>query len=420
MSMNTKKILLVLCVLLFSGSHVFAGGDPIVALQQEMTSLRQMVSELKGVVEKQSRIISNQGSKIMGLSEQLEREVRVATPKAQPSSYMGSKVPKWTPEIGVIADMVAKLDSAKEDAEGADRLSVREVELVFGSEIDPYSRFDATISFSDFEQASLEEMYVTHFGLPWEITGRFGKFKPKVGKAIPVHRDSLDTVDEPLVIEKWFGVEGYSKAGADFTKALEFPWPLPQEITIGVLEGGNGEEGTAFGDVRRRQTFYSHAENYIDISDVTGLELGLSHLAGSKDADSSKEINIIGFDGTLTHHISSTSRVKLQSEVFYMDRQETDTDLEDNLWGLYALVDVQMNPKWALGFRYDHVDPVDNPVVNPDDSDEAYSGYITFFQSEFARWRAQFKHVDAASGVDDNQFLLQGTFSIGEHKHKIN
>ncbi|MFT7638149.1 MAG: hypothetical protein ACI9Y8_001940, partial [Candidatus Omnitrophota bacterium] len=185
MSMNTKKILLVLCVLLFSGSHVFAGGDPIVALQQEMTSLRQMVSELKGVVEKQSRIISNQGSKIMGLSEQLEREVRVATPKAQPSSYMGSKVPKWTPEIGVIADMVAKLDSAKEDAEGADRLSVREVELVFGSEIDPYSRFDATISFSDFEQASLEEMYVTHFGLPWEITGRFGKFKPKVGKAIP-------------------------------------------------------------------------------------------------------------------------------------------------------------------------------------------------------------------------------------------
>ncbi len=420
MSMNTKKIPLVLLALIFIGSQAHAEIDNITSLQQEMVGLKQVVSDLQEVVEKQSRIISDQGFEITKLSEQIGREVRISTPTSTPLTSTSSIAKQWTPDIGVIADIVTKLDSAKSDEGGADRLSVRELELAFGSAVDPYSRFDSTISFSDFEEASLEEAYLTHFGLPWEITGRFGKFKPKVGKAIPLHRDGLDTVDEPLVIEKWFGVEGYNKAGADFTKALDLPWPLPQEMTMGILEGGNGEEGTAFGDTRRRQTFYSHAKNYVDISENTGLELGVTHLAGSKDADSSREINIIGVDGTLIHHMSSTSRVKLQSEAFYMDRQETDITLEDNLWGLYALVDVHVNPKWALGFRYDHVDPVDNSVTNPDDSDNAYAGYVTFYQSEFARWRTQFKHIDAASGIDDNQVLLQGTFSIGEHKHKIN
>jgi hypothetical protein len=324
--------------------------------------------------------------------------------------------------------MVAKFDSPKADEEGADRLSVRELELIFGSAVDPYSRFDATLSFSDFEEASLEEAYLTHFALPLEITGRFGKFKPKVGKELPVHRDSLDTIDEPLVIARYFGVEGMNKAGADFTRSFDWEWPLPQEATFGVIEGGNGEEGTLFSEVRRRPTIYSHLENYIDINDATGFEFGVSHLSGSRDEDPSLETQVVAVDGTLIHHFNSVQKLKLQSEAFFVHRQESNLDpdesttdrINENPLGLYALVDATLTPQWSTGYRYDLVEPIDNPIDSPGDADAGHTLYLTFHQSEFARWRAQFTHLDLADGTQDNQVLLQGTFAIGEHKHKIN
>ncbi len=185
-----------------------------------------------------------------------ELEAKMAEQKSAPVAQSSDRslLGKWNPSIGVVADIVARLDSPKEDAEGSDRISAREVEIVFGSDIDAYSRLDVTVSFSDFEDAGLEEAYVTRFGLPFDTTARLGKFKPKVGKAIPVHRDSLETVDEPLVIQRYFGAEGYNKAGLDVTTLLKTGLPVTQEVYIGLLEGGKGEEGTLFGDTRRRTT----------------------------------------------------------------------------------------------------------------------------------------------------------------------
>lgn len=343
--------------------------------------------------------------------------------------------PKWLPEIGVVADIVGTLDSAKTDEGGSDRVSLRELELVLGSAIDPFSRLDATISFSDTENPSLEEAYMTRFGLPFDTTARLGKFKPKVGKVIGVHRDSLDTVDEPLVIQKYFGAEGMNKSGLDFSTTLKLPLPITQQLSFGVLEGGNGEGGTAFGDdIHRRPTFYSHLKNYVDINDTTGFELGLSHMIGSRDEDASFEVQVLGLDTTLTHNFNATQNMKIQSEVFNLNRKESFVNVDEddgfggtitvphsvdgNLWGTYSLVDLRVAPQWATGFRYDYVQLVDN-LDNPNKADMGYTGYLTFYQSELARWRMQVTHKDLATGKDDNAVYLQGTFAIGEHKHKL-
>lgn len=252
--------------------------------------------------------------------------------------------------------------------------------------------------------------------------------KPKVGKILTLHRDSIDTVDLPLVVAKYFGVEGYNKAGADFTRGFDWNWPLPQEVTFGILEGGNGEEGSLFGASRRRPTIYSHFETYLDLNESTGFEFGFSHLAGSKDADPSLETQVIGLDTTLIHHFNPNQHLKLQSEAFFVHRQETNLDpdessdlrVNDSPWGIYGLLDFRFAPQWATGFRYDFVELIDSTIGSPDDSEEGFTTYLTFYQSEYARWRAQFSHFDRTDGTDDNQVLLQGTFAIGEHKHKIN
>jgi hypothetical protein len=350
-----------------------------------------------------------------------ELEAKMAEQKSAPVAQSSDRslLGKWNPSIGVVADIVARLDSPKEDAEGSDRISAREVEIVFGSDIDAYSRLDVTVSFSDFEDAGLEEAYVTRFGLPFDTTARLGKFKPKVGKAIPVHRDSLETVDEPLVIQRYFGAEGYNKAGLDVTTLLKTGLPVTQEVSIGLLEGGKGEEGTLFGDTRRRPTLYSHLKNYVDISEETNAEWGFSYLTGSRDADSEFEVQVLGSDLTLKHQLNANQALKLQGEVFNVNREETEDDLDGNIWGWYGLADLRVAPQWSVGFRYDNVQPVDNPLENLQEEDTGYTGYVTFAQSEFARWRVQASQFDLSDGNKDTQIMLQGTFAIGEHKHKI-
>ncbi len=390
-------------------------------MKEQFDVMKNRISELESKVKLQDEELSQYrtvkevyDNRIEGLEGKLAQKADVSAVQPQDRNPTG----KWIPEIGVVADVVGKLDSPKEDEEGADRISVRELELVLGSAIDPYSRLDATIAFSDFEDPSLEEAYMTHFGIK-DTKLRLGKFKPFVGKAIPVHRDSLETVDEPLVIQRYFGLEGFNKSGVDVSRMINFPWNVTHELSLGVLEGGNGEDGTAFGETRRRPTTYGHLKNYVEMGEDTGFELGFTHMAGSRDEDSRFEVTVMGSDATIFHNFNADQRLKVQGEIFRLNREETEEELDGGIWGSYGLIDLKLHPRWSTGVRYDYVQLVDNAVENPDRADEGFTGYLTFHQSEFARWRLQFSHTDLATGEDDNQVMLQGTFAIGEHKHKI-
>ena len=425
-----KKIIwIVLCVLSISESSAFAEGFT----EAQFRTLESQVQQLTKTVQNLVLTVHAQNREIQTLRATSEgRSLEPMPPQSggflQSTAIQG----KFNPDIGVLGDVVLKLDSPKEDTEGADRVSVREIELTLGANVDPYSRFDSTIAFSDFEEAELEEMYLTRYELPWDITGRVGKFRPKIGKTNAPHRDSLETVDEPLVIQRYFGIEGVSKSGADLTKILTLPTPMTHELNLGVLEGGNGEDGTAFGESRRRPTLFGHLKNYLDISDTTGLELGGTYLAGSKDADSNFEVQIYGLDTTLIHHLSPNQHLKLQGELFHMNREESELrtededtgeilfhDLDGTLYGGFGLLHYRFHPQWSTGFRFDYVELVDSPLENPDRADVGYTGYLTFYQSEFARWRVQVSHINLADGRDDNQVMLQGTFLIGAHKDKL-
>lgn len=372
--------------------------------------LEAKVDELSRLVSQLSQTVAMQQKEI----EVLKGGQTITMPAPQPPG--GAMSGRWNPDIGVIGDVVYKHDSPKTDTGGSDRVSVRELELIMGSFVDPYSRFDVNIGFSDFEDVHIQEAYLTRFGLPWETTARFGRFKPKVGKALLNHRDNLDTVDYPLVLQRYFGDDGLNKTGVDFTKPIDLPFDSAHEAVFGVIEGGNGENGTVFGDARRRPTIYSHLKNFWDINDVTNFELGGSHMMGSRDDDAGMENNILAVDGTLIHLYGPDQRIKLQSELFYLNQKESS---DSNRIGSYALLDVRFHKRWAAGARFDYAQLVNNPGISPGGFDNGYTGYITFFQSEFAKWRLQYNHIESSTGKDDEQLFIQGIFAIGEHKHKL-
>ncbi len=398
---------------------------------EDLSALREQVQQLTALMQELSRTVQAQQQRLNELEQSKTRVSQapvspVSIPRQQPG---GPGLAAFNPEIGVVADMLGQLSESSKEGDGNDKLSVREIELIFGHPIDPYSRFDSTITFSDFENSGIEEAYITHWGLPGEIKAKLGRMRPKIGKASAVHSDVLDTVDEPLVVQRYVGNEGLFRTGLELSGFLPTPWTaVTHELTVGTMEGGVGEGGQLFGETRRRPSFYAHLKNFWDISDTSNLELGTTYLVGSKDADARFEVNAFGFDATLIHYLTPANKLKFQNELYLQDRKEsfsiaddgTRTTFNRNPWGLYSLLDYRVSPRLGVGGRFDYVEPIDlNPKTSARDADTAWSGYLTFYQSEFSRWRLQFRHTNFAAGGDDNALFAQGTVAIGVHKHQL-
>lgn len=431
--------LFTLCFLLNSAFPLYSQEAGFEMLQKSMLDMQKSMQQLQQTIAQQNEIIQKQQIQINAIETKTAVTIPIpgSTP-VMPGGMANRQLDgRWNPEIGVVADIVGNWDSpGNEDAEGRDRVSARELELVLGSAVDPYSRLDATIAFSDFEEASLEEAYYTHYGLPLGVTGRLGKFKPHLGKALQMHRDSLDTVDQPLVIQRYFGVEGYNKAGVDLTKNLDLGLPVSQQVSVGLLEGGNGEDGTLFNESRRHPALYAHLKNYFDVTPESGLELGMSYLTGSSDTDMTFGTHILGGDATYIWRYADQRHFKFQAETFAGTRHENigdesvdpdtgassfpEVDDSRGFWGSYILADWRFSPRWAVGTRFDHVSLIRTlDLVDSDGPDVGWAAYLTFYQSEFARWRLQVNQRNVTVGNNEYEALVQGTFAIGEHKHKL-
>lgn len=403
-----KRIIsLSLGLLFFSSFNSLAWADDSAELQKlktELKSLGDSVGKLNALIEKQQKTIDRLETKSQDSSN------TIITPSAN-----NKPISTFVPEIGVVADGVASFTESSSDEGGNDRLSVRELEVVFGHDVDPYSRLDAIVSFSELEGAALEEAYLSHWGLPLGFKARIGRFFPRVGIASSMHRDSLDTVDEPFVVSQLFGEEAYTRSGLELSNFLPtFADGLTQEAAFGVLEGGVGDGGTLFGDSKRSPTVYARLKNSVDISENTLLNLGTTFLAGSSDDDSSFETKVLGVDLLLSHSFNPINKIKSQSEIYSQDR-----NIGDNPLGFYSLIDYRLSQSWGIGFRFDYVEPIKIEEELKRNQETAYSAYVNFYQSEFARFRAQYQHARLIDGEDDDRFLLQLTAAIGTHKHSI-
>lgn len=400
-------------------------------LTHELKQLRELVEQQQGKIQ----ALESDMREGMPVTERkpLATEV-VPEVSVNQQSFSGrsartqSQTAPFIPDIGVVADFVGTHSQTLPDDEGNDRLSLRELELVFGSDIDPFARFDATLTFSDFESPDVEEAYVSYWNLPWETNGRIGRMHQRIGKASATHRDSLDTVDEPLVVQRYLGAEGLFRTGVDVSGFLPFSTDtyVPQ-LALGMMEGGVGEGGELFADASGRPSLYGHMSNYWDIDDRNNFELGGTYLLGSGEKDSYAGVHAFGIDATFIHHLSSRQRLKLQGELFFtyrrkrngFDAENDPVEYATDPLGYYVLADYRLAQRWGAGFRLDAVEPIQIPAEQTRGVERALSPYITFYQSEFARWRFQYQYARLLNGEDDSRFFLQGTFAIGTHKHQI-
>ena len=98
-----------------------------------------------------------------------------------------------------------------------------------------------------------------------------------------------------------------------------------------------------------------------------------------------------------------------RSEFIWSQRQQLPS--EQRAFGFYSSADYQFARRWFFGGRFDWSDRAHEANL----TDKGGSLVLTYWPSEFAQLRGQFRHTRYAENIDTNELRLQVQFAIGAH-----
>jgi hypothetical protein len=362
--------------------------------------------------------------------------VAAPTAAAAPAPVRGGGQ-SLNPDISVIGDFLVDLSPDESTLEEGDRFAMREVELGLQAAVDPFFRADFFLGLHG-DVIELEEGYLTTLSLPHGLQARAGRFHLPFGKVNLTHRPELHTVEYPLVIQDFFGEEGFASTGLWASKILA-PLGFYQELIAVVgndlgedLAGGHahddeggpdageedgdedGEDDAGGRDLLEDlgdRLFLGHLKNYVDLSEAANLEVGVSAATGAADpADADSErLTFYGVDAIYRWRPPAAGLYRsliLQAEAVWRDAEEG-TD-----FGAFAFAQVQLGRRWYLGARLDRVDGLRG---EPEADGSGISGYLTLYPSEFSLFRVGVEHREIA-GDDLDRVLVQATVTLGPHR----
>jgi hypothetical protein len=306
---------------------------------------------------------------------------------------------------------------------------MHETELGFQAIVDPYARADFFLSFSE-QGVDLEEGYITFTGLPYGFVAKAGKIRAAFGKVNTMHNHVLPWVDRPLVTYNLVGGEdGIDDAGFSIQRILPAPKGIFLEATGQVFRG---DSGTPFSPLfvstqKSDVSTVAHLRGYGDLNESTNLDLGLSYSRGHNGGGPQVFIgpglpvnapfpdfvtNLYGFDATLRWKPLRRAiyhSFVARTEAIWSQRQQL--PFTQRSFGMYASADYQLGRRWFVGGRYDY----SQRPTNQNLLDKGFSSVLTYWPSEFAQVRGQFRRTQYAEGNDANEVLMQVQFSIGAH-----
>ena len=391
----------------------------ISALEQQVSALKSEVEELKAALTAAAPAPA---------AAQAAAVPQAAPPPAPAEvvSTQGGQIPVYggatglakalNPDISVIGDFLGAVGG--NPIRPVPALEMHETEVAFQSVIDPYARADFFISFGE-SGVNLEEGYITFTSLPAGFVARAGKMRAAFGKVNTLHNHVLPWTDRPLVTENLVGGEdGIDDAGFSVSHIFEGPKHLFLEATGQLYRGDSDELFKSFrpSDVSP----VAHLHGYKDLTDNTNLDIGLSYARGHNDAASLLPpkraedfvTSLYGMDATLRWKPLQRSiyhSFVARSEFVWSQRQQL--PVEQRAFGFYSSADYQFARRWFFGGRFDWSDRAREANL----TDKGGSLVLTYWPSEFAQLRGQFRHTRYAENVDTNELRLQVQFAIGAH-----
>jgi hypothetical protein len=330
--------------------------------------------------------------------------------------------------------------------------TLQNLELTLSGAVDPYFTAIAHLIFGiDREGESfleVEEAYMTSSALPANLQLRAGQFFTQFGRLNPTHPHAWSFVDQPLINGRMFGGDGMRGPGMQL--AYLIPLPVYAEAMVAV-QNSQGETMFSFRNVPGEDLFgrtlierqvegmgnllvAPRLATSFNPSDTQTVLVGVSGAFGPNGSGESARTQIYGIDLYYKWKPLQTVKgwpfVAWQTEV--MNREYDNAAVEDNPttvpdealpeeqlrdWGGYTQVMWGFTPRWVGGLRGEYVAGKEGDLTDPlRERRVRVSPNVTFYPSEFSKWRVQYNRDDVESRDDIvHSVFLQWEFLIGTH-----
>lgn len=348
------------------------------------------------------------------------------------------------PEISITGDFLASY-RGRAHVSTPHRQEFRGLGLHGESYLDPFSRFKAAVSATE-QGVALGEAYFTRFAVLPGVNLTLGKFRQQFGVVNRWHKHALDQVDFPLPLRQIFGPGGLNQTGLSLEVQLPGFAGAVQEATVQLT---NGENPSLFdGNTENWPSLLLHLKHYRDLSKDSYLEIGATSMGGRNDTwtvarpgdvpvqkTADLWLSVWGADLTLLWEPTERMRYRNLSwhtEAYLLEKRVLSPDgtgattLE--CWGVTSEFGSKLSRTWEARLRLDYFEPDSEPaagtglaplaVVAREPRQALSALSVTWFQSPWVHWRAEWDHlVEHDLGPDDDTFWFQCVFAAGPHKH---
>jgi hypothetical protein len=439
MQLRKLKALLLLFVLLMVPLSRSEAQTPNSA---SIDDLKAQIDALKAEYEKRIKQLEDQVQQLQIQMLQAPGPEEATEAAAQPAQQT---IPgALNPAISVVGNFLSRADDQKifnEDGNRIDnKLNLREAEIDMRVPVDPYA--DAVlITALESEtpgqfSADVEEGYVTIKKLPFlesPLAGlklKVGRFRPAFGKFNILHTHDLPQSFRSLPTQEFLGEDGFIQNGVSGTFFLPTPWDAESNLdaTVEVLTGGDIALSP---DLHSTVSYLGHLRWFRTFADTNNLELGWSsyfHPAGN------------GVDSADVHGVDFLYRWKpirrgewksylLGGEMMFARKSYPGAaespevvraiDLQHlepgagKPFGYSIFSQWQFNRRIYAGLRWDQTDA----LFNPDFSRRSVTPYLSYYFSEFLRFRVDYEHRWSDFLTEDgrNSLYFELNWIFGSH-----
>lgn len=380
-------------------------------------------------------------------------EARCAAP-APPNNTTGSTKNYLNLSLDTLAaaGSSSATDVARLEAGGHDPnqrgFTLQNVEVVLDGAIDPYFKGQANLIWqldeSGASNVELEEAYLTSTSLPHNLQLKAGTFLSEFGRINTQHPHAWDFVDQPLVNGRFLGPDGLRGPGARLSWLA--PTPFYLELALS-LQNSQGETAFSFRNRPGEELFgrpivarelknlsdmllIPRVSASFDLNDTQTLVVGASSARGPNGTGPDTDTSIHGVDlfwkWKAAHAEAGFPFAKLQLEALSRRYEAAKTELlpRETLRdrGAYAQALWGFRRGWVAGLRGDWVRG-DRAAFDPDpqrDRRWRAAANLTWFPTEFSKFRLQWNHDRLTDLGRENSLWLQAEFLLGAHAaHKF-